>query len=88
MKRGRVAIKRQRRGNSLTHFGAKWRGGVIIQIETLVQALTKLAADRRRLTLARAPVARAMKRGPKFAPLRVPSCLGATLFGTILILVV
>ena len=86
MNRGRIAVKRQRRGNSVTHFGAKRRGGVIIEIETLVHALTKLAATRRRLTLARAPVARAMKRGPKYAPLQVPSCPGVALFGTILIL--
>ena len=79
MDRRRIAVKRERRDNSLADFVAKRRGGVIVEIGTLVHALTKLAANRRRLTLARAPVARAMKRGPKFAPLQVPSCSGSGL---------
>src|SRR3990172_10854702 len=63
MNRGGIAIKREWRGKGLAHFGAKRCGGVVVEIGALVDAVTKLAADGRRLTLARAPVARAMKRG-------------------------
>ena len=56
-------LKRQRSGNRFTHFRAQGRCRVMIEISALVHALPKLAAIRRRLTLARAPVAHAMKRG-------------------------
>ena len=67
-------MERESRGKGLAHLGAKRCGGVIVEIGALVHAQTKLAANRRRLTLARAPVARVMKRGPRFATLQVPSC--------------
>ncbi len=80
----RITVKRQRRGNSLADFIAKRSGGVIVEIGTLVHLCRSSRANPRRLTLARAPVARAMKRGPSRP--KMPSCSGAALFGTILIL--
>src|SRR6185437_16966243 len=86
MDRGWIADDRESCSHGIAHFRAKRRGGVVVEIGALVHALPKLAAKGRRLTLARAPVARAMKRGPKLAPPQVPSYPGAALFGTILIL--
>ena len=75
------------RDHRLAHLGPERSGRVIVEISALVMS-PKLAADGTAgLALARAPIARAMKRGLKSEPLKVPSLFGAALFGTILILV-
>ena len=73
MDRRRIAMDGERRGECLVDLVAKRRRGVVIEIGTLVHALTKLAAGRRRLTLARAPVARAMKPGRSLRRSKCPA---------------
>ncbi len=73
MHRRGISLQRERSRHRIAHFGAQRGRRVIVEIGTLVHAVPKLAAERRRLTLARAPVARAMKRGLTYGPLQAPS---------------
>jgi hypothetical protein len=59
----------------------------MVKIDTLAHAFGRSSRRRRRrLALARAPIAHAMKRGPTLGTLSTRRSTGAPLFGTILIL--
>ena len=65
MNGGRIAEDLETGDHGVAHFGSQWRGGVIVKIGADGHASSSSRPRDRRLALARAPIARAMKRGPR-----------------------
>jgi hypothetical protein len=70
MHRGGIAVGRQRGHDCLAHLRPQRSCGVVIEIRTRRHASEARRPKGPPLALARAPIAHAMKRGPRLGPLR------------------